>query len=109
MSHRRDDIAFLRAHRVRENHEWRFASMFEILSRDFLQHGGRKRAPPFTKFYGVIHLGVHFRIARIGQNRAMPQSARAKFHSSLEPADNFSIGEKLGGVGAVSYTHLTLQ
>ena len=65
--------------------------------RHFLQHGRRKRAPPFAEFDRVVHFGVHFRIARIGQDRAVSQRARAELHSSLEPTDDFSIGEKFGG------------
>src|SRR6204780_2121321 len=45
--------------------------------------------PPFAELDCIVHLRVHFRIARIGQDRPVAQGARAEFHSSLKPADDF--------------------
>ena len=66
--------ALFRTDRIRENHERRIASMFEIFSRRFFQHGGRERTPPFAEFDRIIHFGVHFRITRIRQDRAMSRA-----------------------------------
>jgi len=41
---------------------------------------------------------VHFRIARVGQDRASAQSPRAEFHSSLKPANNFAGSQQIGAV-----------
>ena len=72
--------------------------------RHFRQHGRRERAPPFAKFHGVVHLGVHLWIARIGKDRAAAERARPELHASLKPAEDFSVRQHFrGGGGGVAH------
>src|ERR1700689_3335442 len=100
MRYRRNDFALFGAHRIGENHEWRIARMFEIFSRYFPQHRRRKWTPPFAEFDCIVNFSIHFRIARICQNRAVSESAWTKFHSSLEPTNDPSASKKIGGCSA---------
>jgi len=58
---------------------------FQVFARhaSFLNEGANGR-PPLPEFHRIIDLGVHFRIARIGQNRSASKRPRAKFHASLK-------------------------
>src|SRR6516225_6402578 len=87
------------AHLSGENHERRVVGGFEIFGRSFFLERGSKRPPPFPEFYCVVHLGIHFRIARIGKDGAATQRARAEFHPSLKPAEDFSVTQKLRSGG----------
>src|SRR4029077_3716415 len=59
------------------------------------QNRGRKRAERFAPFNLRIQYVFDRSIARIGQNGPVSQSARPPFHSTLKPAHNFSVGERL--------------
>src|SRR6266849_6771775 len=97
MRNRRNHRTLFVTHLRRENHEWGIVSGFEVLRRGLLLEGGSEGAPPLTEFYRVVHLGIHFRVARIGNNRAATECARPELHSSLEPAKNSPYCKEFSG------------
>src|SRR5262249_59637678 len=54
----------------------------------FKRHGRRKRTKRLTHLDHRIDTITHLRMARIGQNTAMPQRARPEFHSPAIPGDH---------------------
>ena len=89
VSDRRNHAAFFGTHLRGENHERRIVSGFEIFGRGFFFEGGSKGAPPFAEFDGVVDLGIHLGIARIGKDGAAAERAGAKLHAALIPARIF--------------------
>src|SRR5262249_22177441 len=81
-----DDATFFRADLRGKNHEWGVVSRFEIFGRGFFFERRGEGAPPFAELDGVIHLGIHFRIARISDDGTGAKSARTELHAALKPA-----------------------
>src|SRR4051812_14376635 len=71
----------------------------EVLRRVFRQHRGRE----WTEGLAVLHLQVelllHAGRARITEDRAGAECARAELHASLEPPERLALGERLGARG----------
>src|SRR5258708_2115161 len=82
--------AFFWTHLRRQYHKRRIRRALQVFACGFLLERRRKWPPPLPEFHRIVDLGVHFRIARIGKNRAASERARAKFHTPLKPAENFS-------------------
>src|SRR6266446_5754577 len=96
VSNGRNYATFFRTHLRREYHKRRIRCTLQVFARRFLLHGWREWPPPLPEFHRIVDLGAHFRIARIGQNGAAPERARAKFHSSLKPSENSSLRKQFG-------------
>ena len=69
---------------------------FEVVGGNVLFDGGRERTPPFAEFHGAVDLGVHFGVARIGEDGAAAEGAWAKFHAALKPAEDLSLHKQFG-------------
>src|SRR5437762_1028862 len=89
-----NNVALFRTYLRCQNHKRRIYPTLKIISSSFFSERRRKRPPPFSELHGIVHFGVHFRIARVSENRAAAQGTRAKFHTSLEPAQNFPMRKK---------------
>ena len=63
----------------------------------FAEHGRREGPEGLTIFHLQVQQGLHGRRARIAEDRARSEGARAELHASLEPADRFAVGQRLHG------------
>ena len=61
---------------------------------------GRERTEGFAHFDHRVDAIAHFGMARVGQDAAMPQGARAEFHAAAIPADHATIRDQPRGVRA---------
>src|SRR6516165_2780246 len=57
------------------------------------QHRRSERPETFAVFDLEIEFLLHFRIARIAEDRAIAERTRAEFHAPLEPADGLPVGK----------------
>ena len=67
----------------------------EVVGGTILQHCRCERPERFALFDDRIDLILRLLAARIGQNRARSQSAWAKLHPAVKPADHFPGSQSL--------------
>ena len=85
--------ALFRAHRIGKGHERRGVRLLEKFAGGFFGDRGRKGAENLAVLDAAVENVLHFRAARIGQNAAIAQRARAPFRRALKPAHDFSVGD----------------
>src|ERR1700745_3953397 len=95
MSYGRNHAAFCWTNLRGENHEGRIIRGLQVVWRGFFFEGRSKGPPPFAELHGVVDLGIHLRVARIGDNGAAAKRARTELHAALKPTENFALVEKL--------------
>src|SRR5579872_235457 len=76
-----------------QQHVRRWSVEIKIFSDILLQIRWCKRSKSFSILDLEIEFLLHFRIARIAEDTAISQCARAEFHAALKPTDNISICE----------------
>ncbi len=73
------------------------SSLFEPLGDLFLEDRGRERAKRFPPLDLGVEDRLHVGAARVADDRAVAERARAPFHAALEPADDPAVGDRGGG------------
>ena len=96
MGHRRNLRTLVSMNLIDLHHEWHVAIFFKPFGNMFFLNGRCKRAEAFTSFDLRIQDVLHVRAARITDNRAIAERARAPFEPALEPADNIPFGDMIG-------------
>ena len=73
-----------------------------------LQHARRERPKALPELDLQVHRRLHFRRARIADDAAGSERARAKLHPALEPADDLAgdkqVGDEIHQITLVSHT-----
>ncbi len=90
---RREGFAPLLGHGMHQQHVGRNAIVVEVLSAVFGQNRRRKGPERFAVLDFQIQLLLHLGIARVAQDAATTQGARAELHASLHPADHVAVGQ----------------
>src|SRR5262249_51363489 len=93
-----NELALVGPRLVDEHHVWRRVVLLEPLAR----RAGKDRGGEGTEGLAVLDPLVQDVLdvlpARVGDDRAMAQRARAVLHPALEPADDVALGDALGNV-----------
>lgn len=71
--------------------------LLEPVGDAFAQNGRRERAEAFASFDLGVQDIFHVGPARVAQDGAITEGARAPFHPALEPAYDLSVGNGLRG------------
>jgi len=71
--------------------------LLEVFPGVFRKDGRRKGAKSLTVLDAAVKNFLHFRTARVCDDAAIAKRARTPFRATLEPAENFSIGDDRGG------------
>ena len=87
-------------HVLRHQHERRVARPFEYLVGAFFEHDRRERPERLPVLHPLVQDVLHLGGARIGQDAAVAERARAELGAALEPADHVAFGQYLRRVGA---------
>src|SRR5688572_327058 len=78
-----------------DEHVWARSLLLEVVPDLLGQHRRSKRAKRLPIFDLQVHDGLHLRAARIADDRAPPQRARAELHATLKPSDHVLVLEQL--------------
>ena len=93
--HMRDGGEARPAHARGELHGGRFAVEVEPLGGVLREHARRERAEALAEFDALIHARLHRRIARVAEDAAAAERARAEFHAALKPAHDLALRQFL--------------
>ena len=83
---------------VDQHHERRRVVLLEPLARRLREERRRERAEGLAVLDARVEDVLHVVPARIGDDRAVAERARAELHPPLEPADDVAVGDPLGDV-----------
>ncbi len=89
-------LVFLGA--IDHEHEGGWMGAFKVVGKAVIQNRGGKRTEPFTLLDAGVEDVLHFGVAGVGDDAAVAQSAGAPFHTTLEPSDDFTGCDGLGGL-----------
>ena len=79
------------------HHERRRIVGLEVLAGRFGEHRRAERAERLAELDALVQGVLHVRAARVGEDAAAAQRARAELHAALEPADDLAVGQLARG------------